>query len=74
MVSNDEFRHLRSSKHSHIVRPYAGTKVLRNRESYKNIIDSNYVLTQDVLFETPSEAAEFVSGASKVHLRWGPRS
>ena len=38
--------------------------IKRKRDEYKNKIDQNYKLIEDILFNTPSGAAYFVSGAS----------
>lgn len=38
--------------------------IKRKRDEYKNKIDQNYKLIEDILFNTPSGAACFVSGAS----------
>ena len=38
--------------------------VLKKREQYKNAIDENGVLLEDVLFNTPSGASSFVCAAS----------
>lgn len=37
---------------------------LRNRKKYAKNIDANYILTEDILFSSPSAAASFVGGAS----------
>lgn len=37
---------------------------IKKREQYKNHIDKNYMLLEDILFNTPSGAASFVCGAS----------
>lgn len=37
---------------------------LRNRKKYAKNIDENYILTEDILFSSPSAAASFVGGAS----------
>lgn len=37
---------------------------LKKRQQYKDQIDENYVLREDILFNTPSGAASFVCGAS----------
>lgn len=37
---------------------------LRNRKKYAKNIDANYILTEDILFNSPSAAASFVGGAS----------
>ena len=38
---------------------------IKKREQYKDIIDDNFVLLEDILFNTPSGAVGFVCGASK---------
>lgn len=38
---------------------------IKKREQYKDIIDDNFVLLEDLLFNTPSGAVSFVCGASK---------
>ena len=37
---------------------------VKDRKKYKDRIDSNGILTADVLFSSPSSAAGFVGGAS----------
>ena len=37
---------------------------IKKRQQYKNIINENYILLDDILFNTPSGAASFVCGAS----------
>ena len=38
---------------------------IKKREQYKDMIDRNFVLAEDILFNTPSGAVGFVCGASK---------
>lgn len=38
--------------------------VLKKRTQHKNIIDANNMLTEDILFNTPSGASSFACGAS----------
>lgn len=37
---------------------------IKKRKQYREKIDANYILLEDILFSTPSGAASFVSGAS----------
>lgn len=38
--------------------------VVKKRTQHKNIIDANNILTEDILFNTPSGASSFACGAS----------
>ena len=37
---------------------------LRNREKYASKVDENFMLTEDILFTSPSAAASYIGGAS----------
>lgn len=39
-------------------------QTLRNREKYASKVDENFVLTEDILFTSPSAAASYIGGAS----------
>ena len=42
----------------------SGKRTVKDRKKYENKIDSNGILTADVLLSSPSSAAGFVGGAS----------
>ena len=44
------------------IKDYAPKKIASNREKYKDQIDANYKLIDDIPFESPSEAGMFVLG------------
>lgn len=44
------------------IKNYAPKKIASNREKYKDQIDANYKLIDDIPFESPSEAGMFVLG------------
>ena len=44
------------------VKDYAPKKIASNREKYKDQIDANFILTDDIPFDFPSEAGMFVLG------------
>ncbi len=39
-------------------------RVHKNREKYSSKINNEFILTEDILFKSPSSAAEFIGGAS----------
>lgn len=44
---------------------------LKNREQYKALIDENFILREDILFNTPSGAASFVCGSgANGNIEW----
>ncbi|WP_165789155.1 DUF4357 domain-containing protein [Mediterraneibacter gnavus] len=43
---------------------------LKKRQQYKSQIDENFVLQEDMLFNTPSGAVSFVCGASTNGKIW----
>ena len=44
---------------------------LKKREQYKELIDANFVLLEDILFNTSSGAASFVCGSSAIgNIEW----
>lgn len=64
MLTNEGFVLLKGSEISEHTTRSVSKLAIKNREKYSNYIDENRLTTKDILFGSPSGAAEFVGGAS----------
>lgn len=63
-ITNDGFVVLKGSSISNKTTDSCPQYILKNREKYSSKIDENSILTEDILFKSPSSAAGFVGGTS----------
>lgn len=71
ILIDGKYKLLKYSKISPEIKTYAKNSVRKNRVKFKDFINSEFLLTHDIWFDTPSAAAEFVSGASENGwLKW----
>ncbi|MGN1104583.1 MAG: DUF4357 domain-containing protein, partial [Candidatus Coproplasma sp.] len=64
IITDEGFAVLKGSEINPTLSKSTPSVTVEARKTYSNLIDSNYRITEDILFSSPSAAAGFVGGCS----------